>query len=106
VYVLVVLQDGSNADAEALHATAHEEFISALIKRNAVLLGGALADVVDKAHSAYVLRCKHMAEAERLAAEDPFAVNDVVRPKCVEWQLVGVNPDAIDAADVVRAADV
>jgi uncharacterized protein YciI len=106
VYVLVILKDGRNADAEPLHAAAHETFISSLIKRNAILLGGAFADAVDDAFAAYLLRCDDVEEARRIAAEDPFAVNDVVRPLCVAWELVGVNPDAIDRAAVIRPEDV
>jgi hypothetical protein len=29
-----------------------------------------------------------------------------VRPECVEWELVGINPEAIDPAAVVRPDDV
>jgi hypothetical protein len=31
---------------------------------------------------------------------------EVARPECVEWDLVGINPDAIDAAAVLRPYDV
>lgn len=106
MYVLVILKDGRNADAEPLHAAAHETFISSLIKRNVVLLGGAFADAVDDAFAAYLLRCDDVDEARRIAAEDPLAVNDVVRPMCVAWELVGVNPDAIDRSAVIRPQDV
>ena len=106
MYVLVILKDGRNADAEPLHSAAHETFISSLIKRNAILLGGAFADAVDDAFAAYLLRCDDVEEAQRIAAEDPFAVNDVVRPLCVAWELVGVNPDAIDRSAVIRPQDV
>jgi hypothetical protein len=39
-YFLVILRAGGNAEDEQLHAPAHERFISSLIKRNVVLLGG------------------------------------------------------------------
>ena len=78
MYVLVILKDGRNAEAKPLHAAAHETFISSLIKRNVVLLGGAFADAVDDAFAAYLLRCDDVDEARRIAAEDPLAVNDVV----------------------------
>src|ERR671922_777420 len=101
-YVLVILRGGENAEAEQLHAPAHEQFISSLIRQNIVLLGGAFADAVDDAHAAYVLRCSGVREARGIVAEDPFVVHDVVRPECVEWELVGVNPDAIEASAVIR----
>ena len=106
VYVLVILKDGWNAEAKPLHAAAHETFISSLIKRNVVLLGGAFADAVDDAFAAYVLRCDDVDEARRIASEDPFAVNHVVSPKCVAWELVGVNPEAIDRSAVIRPGHV
>jgi uncharacterized protein YciI len=105
-YVLVILRGGDEADDEHLHAAAHEEFISSLIKRNLVLLGGAFAAPSDDIHAAYLLRCGSIEEARAIAAEDPFVTNDVVRPECVEWELVGVNPDAIDPDAVVRPQDV
>ena len=106
MYVLVILKDGRNADAKPLHAAAHEAFISSLIKRNVVLLGGAFAEAFENAFAGYLLRCDEVDEARRIAAEDPFAVNHVVSPTCVAWELVGVNPDAIDRSAVIRPEDV
>lgn len=105
-YVLVILRHGGKAENEQLHAPAHERFISSLIKQNVVLLGGAFAKAVEDAHAAYVLRCSGVDEALGIVAEDPFVVHDVVRPQCVAWELVGVNPDAIDASAVIRPKDV
>ena len=104
--VLVILRGGENAEDEQLHAPAHERFISSLIKQNVVLLGGAFAKAVDDAWAAYVLRCSGVDEAHGLVAEDPFVVHDVVRPECVEWELVGVDPDAIEASAVIRPEDI
>ena len=50
--------------------------------------------------------CSGVDEARGIVAEDPFVVHDVVRPECVEWELVGVNPDAIEASAVIRPEDV
>ena len=105
-YVLVILRGGGNADSEQFYAPAHDRFVSSLIKRNVVLLGGRFAMAVEDAYAAYVLRCSGVDEARRIAAEDPFVVHDVVRPDCVEWELVGVNPDAIDASAVIRPEEV
>ena len=105
-YVLVILRHGGKADDEELHVSAHERFIGSLIKENVILLGGAFAEPLDDALAAYVLRCSGVEAARAIAADDPFVVHDVVRPECVEWELVGVNPDAIDASAVVRPQDV
>jgi uncharacterized protein YciI len=104
-YVLVILRAGANASEERVHARAHERFISSLIEQNLVLLGGSLVVPLGDAYAAYVLRCHDVEEARQIAAEDPFAVHDVVRPECVEWELVGINPDAIDPSVVVRPDD-
>jgi uncharacterized protein YciI len=105
-YVLVILRGGENAGADELHARAHERFITGLIRRNVVLLGGAFAEAIDDVYAAYLLRCSGVEEARAIAAEDPFVIHEVVRPECVEWELVGINPDAIDAAAIVRPEDV
>jgi uncharacterized protein YciI len=91
---------------EKRHAEAHDEFISSLIRRNLVLLRGAFSDEVDGAWAAYVLHCGGLEEAGKIAAEDPFVTNGVMRSVCVEWQLVGINPDAIDDEAIVRPKDV
>jgi uncharacterized protein YciI len=105
-YVLVILRRGGNADDERLHAEAHERFIDSLIERNLVLLGGGFAEPIDDADAAYLLRCNGVEEARQIAATDPYVVHDVVRPEPVVWELVGINPDAIDAAAVLRPDDI
>ena len=106
MYVLVILRSGANVDDDRVHAEAHEDFITSLIRSNVVVLGGGFAKPVGDVYAAYVLRCGDVPEAEAIAARDPFVTSDVVRPECVEWNLVGINTDAIDAATVVRPGDV
>lgn len=105
-YVLAILRRGRNADDERLYAEAHERFIDSLIERNLVLLGGGFAELIGDAHAAYLLTCSGVEEARRIAATDPYVVHDVVRAECVVWELVGINPEAIDAAAVLRPEDV
>jgi hypothetical protein len=105
-YALVLLREGGNARDEPVHAAAHERFITSLIRRNLVLLGGALVGAEEDVYAAYVLRCADVREASAIVAEDPFVANDVVRPQCLAWQLVGINPDAIDVPTVIRPGDV
>jgi hypothetical protein len=45
---------------------------------------------------AYVLRCASRAEARATTAADPLVAAGAIRCDVVEWQLVGVNPDAVD----------
>jgi uncharacterized protein YciI len=105
-YVLVLLRRGANADDEPAHAEAHERFIDSLITRNLVLLGGGFAEDVDDTEGAYLLRCGSLEEAREIAGTDPYAVHNVVRQELVIWELVGINPEAIDAAAVIRPQDV
>ena len=104
-YVLVTLRAGGSAGSEQEHAVAHERFIGSLIQRNLVLLGGDFADPSGDMRAAYLLRCDDVAEAERITSEDPFVAHDVLRPEFVAWKLVGINPEAIDPAMIVRPAD-
>ena len=106
MYVLVILRSGANVDDDRVHAEAHEDFITSLIRSNVILLGGGFAEPLGGAYAAYVLRCGDVGEAHAIAARDPFVTNDVLRPQCVEWSLVGINTDAIDAKAVVRPGDV
>jgi uncharacterized protein YciI len=105
-YVLVILRRGGHADDEPAHAQAHEDFIDSLIRRNLVLLGGGFAEPTNDAEGAYLLRCSGIEEAREIVATDPYVVHGVVRPECVVWELVGINPDAIDESAVLRPEDV
>ena len=105
-YVLVILRGGPRVDDEHAHAPAHRAFIDSMIRRNIVLLGGAFASPIEDAYAAYLLRCSGTDEAAEITAEDPFVVHEVVRPEFVEWELVGINPEAIDESAVVRPRDV
>jgi uncharacterized protein YciI len=105
-YVLVILREGEQVEQEHAFAAEHEQFIDSLIERNLVLLGGAFAAPVGDANAAYLLRCGSVEEARAIAAEDPYVRGQVASPECVEWELVGINPDAIDPDAVFRPQDV
>ena len=100
-----MLRSGPSVEDEQVHAAAHREFINWMIRRNVVLLGGAFGSPFDDVYAAYLLRCSGLDEAREIVADDPFVAQDVVRPQFMEWELVGINPDAIDEAAVVRPAD-
>lgn len=97
MYVLVFLEHGPAAADGARHQAAHEAFIDSLIERHAILLGGSFGEDVGDATGAYVLRCTGVGEARSIAARDPLVVNGVVRARCVEWELVGIDTEAIDS---------
>ena len=96
MYVLILFREGPRFGEIGLDEEAHEAFVTTLIKRNLVLLGGDFGEAIDRVHAAYVLRCASIDEALGVAAEDPAFVNGVFEPHAVEWDLVGVNTDAID----------
>jgi uncharacterized protein YciI len=74
----------------------HEPFVDSLLARNLVLLGGDLVPAAGGAEAAYVLSCSSLEEARALVAEDPLVTSSSMRPEVVEWELVGVNPQAIE----------
>ena len=105
-YVLVILRSGENANLHRVHDAAHRAFIDGLIKQNRILLGGAFGAPAGDAEAAYVLRSSSVDEARAIVTADPLVRHGVCRADCVEWQLVGINPDAIDDAVIVRPRDI
>jgi uncharacterized protein YciI len=106
MYVLVLFREGARASEHDAYATAHRDFVTSLIRRNLVLLGGDFATQVGEFHAAYLIRCSSLEEARGVIAEDPFFSEDVLEPLLTEWKLVGVNPDAVDPGLVVTPRDV
>ena len=93
VYVLVTLVEGpkfGDVDVD------HEPFIDSLITEHLVLLGGDLVDAEQGVRAAYVLRCDDLAAAEAIVATDPLVTSGVMRPWLAEWQLVAIDPQAVD----------
>ena len=105
-YALVLFRAGERVADAPKHAAAHADFVTSLVRRNLVLLGGDFSEPVGDVHAAYVLRCSSVDEARALVRDDPVFANDVFEPVAVEWLLVGINPDAVDASAVVTPRDV
>jgi uncharacterized protein YciI len=101
-YFLVLLQPV----AGAADPPEHEPFTDSLVARNLVLLGGGFEPQLHGSDAAYVLRCDTLADARQLVAEDPLVASGSYRGEVFEWQLVGVNPDAIEPSLVVRPSDI
>lgn len=104
-YFLVLFREGPSAGELGAHAEAHEDFVTSLIRRNLVLLGGDFRVPLGDVDAAYVLRCRSLEEARAVAADDPLFRTGVYRPEVVEWDLVGINADAIDASAALTPAD-
>jgi uncharacterized protein YciI len=93
VYVLVTLLEGPQFGEVDVD---HEPFIDSLIAQHLVLLGGDLVDSEEGIRAAYVLRCDDLAAAEAIVAADPLVTSGVMRPRLAEWQLVGIDLEAVD----------
>jgi uncharacterized protein YciI len=106
VYVLVLFREGASQGQLEAHAGAHRDFVTSLVRRNVVVLGGDFAEPISDAHAAYLLHCESIAAAHETIAEDPFFAHGVLEPRLVEWRLVGVNPDAVDPSDLLTPRDV
>jgi hypothetical protein len=94
------MHDASGADA-ALPENAHEQFIDSLIARRLVLLGGPFDGSVGSATAGYLLRCDSVDHAREIAADDPVARAGAATLEFIEWQLVGIDPKAIDPSYAV-----
>jgi uncharacterized protein YciI len=95
MHALVLLSPGAKQEPdEAL--SEHERFIDGLIAEKRIVLGGDWKPPVAGYEAAYLLSCATLAEAREIAASDPFVLHDAMRFDVVEWELVGVDPDAVD----------
>ena len=56
--------------------------------------------------AAYVLSCASLTEAHDIVAREPLVSSGCMRVDVVEWQLVGVNPDAVERELLIRPEDV
>jgi uncharacterized protein YciI len=95
MYALVLFRRGRTPETDEI-TRAHEAFITGLIRRQRILLGGPLATAAGPFSAAYLLRCDSLEEASEIANADPYFREGVYRPEIVRWDLVGVDPEAID----------
>lgn len=106
MYFLVLLGDPAGQPEGPVD---HEAFIDSLIARNAVLLGGALAEPPASAPgvwAAYVLSCGSLDEARAIVATDPLITDAGVTATVTPWELVAVNPAAVSPELVVTPEDI
>jgi hypothetical protein len=95
MHALVLMTIGPAGVADEL-GNDHERFIGDLDESNKVVLGGGLEPAGRPYYGAYVLSCASLDEAREIATSDPLVRAGAVRCDVLEWQLVGVNPDAVD----------
>jgi uncharacterized protein YciI len=92
----VLMAPRRNTPADAELQAEHERFIDGLDRASKVVLGGGLQPAAAGFEGAYVVRCESLAEAREISASDPLVRAEAVRCQVVEWELVGINPDAVD----------
>ena len=100
-YFLVLL----HPVAGAADPPDHEPFVDWLHSLNLVVLGGELDPPALGAEAAYVLSCGSLADARELVASDPLVSSGCMRADLVEWQLVGLNPAAVESELLWRPGD-
>jgi uncharacterized protein YciI len=95
VHVLVLLAPGAGRHGDEVQAD-HERFIDELIAEKQIVLGGDWKPPVAGYEAAYLLNCTTLEEAREIASSDPFVRGEALRFDVVEWELVAVDPDAVD----------
>jgi uncharacterized protein YciI len=96
MHALVLMTPGGTTPADDELQARHVRFIDDLDQANKVVLGGAWKPPTDRFEGAYLLSCESLEEAREIAGSDPLVRSDAIRYEVVEWELVGVNPDAVD----------
>lgn len=96
MHVLVLMARRGNASAGDELQREHEQFIDGLDRMNKVVLGGSWKPAAAGFEGAYLLSCSSLDEAREIAASDPLVRADAIRCEVIEWELVGVNPAAVD----------
>ena len=96
MHALVLLAPSGTRSAEGELDDDHERFIDGLIAQHRVVLGGDWKPPVAGFEAGYLLSCGSLDEARDIAESDPLVRGRSMRFEVVEWELVGVDPDAVD----------
>ncbi len=65
------------------------------------MLGGGWTPAAGGFDAAYLVSCESLEEAQAIAESDPLVRADAIRCDVVEWELVGMNPDAVDRSSLL-----
>jgi hypothetical protein len=101
MHALVLMAPSATTPANSELHGKHERFIDDLDRANKVVLGGEWKPPKDRFYGAYVVSCESLQEAREIADSDPLVRANAIRCEVVEWELVGVNPDAVDREALV-----
>ena len=102
MYALVLLKPRPATRATARLDDEHEAFITDLTRSNRILLGGEWTSHQGSVAAAYLLRVASLDEAAAVAEDDPLVRARAYEADIVQWDLVGINPEAIEADLVLR----
>jgi uncharacterized protein YciI len=95
-YHLVLLRPGPRYRDRARFADEHVDHIDAMAARGVVLLGGDFVGGIGDVEAGYLLHTRTSAEAAVWADRDPLVREGVLTYEVVPWELVGIEPTAID----------
>jgi len=95
-YFLVLLRPGPRHGERARFADEHVGHIDAMAARGVVLLGGDFIGGIGNVEAGYLLHTRTSAEAAAWADRDPLVREGVLIYEIVPWELVGIEPTAID----------
>jgi uncharacterized protein YciI len=96
MHALILMSPSGTGSADAELQTEHERFVDELDHASKVVLGGGWEPAAGGFDGAYLVSCDSLEEARAIAASDPLVRADAIRCEVVEWELVGMNPDAVD----------
>jgi uncharacterized protein YciI len=101
MHALVLMAPGPAQDRAGELEQAHERFVDELVDPSRAVLGGSWKPSAGGFDAAYLVSCESLEEAREIALSDPFARAGAIRCEVVEWELVGVNADAIDQSSLL-----
>ena len=106
MYALALFRSTSQTCSDETQ-TKHVEFIDSLIQENRILLGGGVPESPENGTiGGYILRAESLDEALQTVKQDPYRTTGTYEAEVMEWRLIGINPDAIDKALILRPKDV
>jgi uncharacterized protein YciI len=101
MHALILMSPSGKSPTDAELQMEHERFIDGLDQANKVVLGGGWAPAMGGFEAAYLVSCESLEEARAIAVSDPLVRADAIRCDVVEWELVGMNPDAVDRSSLL-----
>jgi uncharacterized protein YciI len=101
MHALILMTPRGTSPTDAEPQAEHERFIDGLDQAKKVVLGGGWNPPAGGFEAAYVVSCESLEEARAIAVSDPLVRAGAIRCDVVEWELVGMNPDAVDRSSLL-----